>query len=91
MKKVLIQGATDHTHFNALCSRCKCERQHEVLKSVRQIIEDDMDSITSDYQIVLCLTCKNPSCRRQVVDTDLYHFDEERQETVTTCFVRALA
>lgn len=91
MKKVLILGATDLTPVSALCAQCKCQRQHEVLKSVRQIIEDDMDSITSDYQIVLCLTCKTPSCRRQVVDTDLYHFDEERQETVTTCFVRALA
>jgi len=91
MKKVLIQGATDHIPVSALCALCKCERQHQVLKSVRQIIEDDMDSITSDFQIVLCLTCKTPSFRRQVVDTDIYHFDKEKQETVTTCFVRSFS
>lgn len=89
MRKVLIQGATDHTPVSVLCAQCKCERQHEVLKSVRQIIEDDMDSITSDFQIILCLTCKTPSFRKQLVNTDLYHFDEEKQEAVTTCFVRA--
>ena len=91
MIKILIRDAADHTPVNAPCSRCRSEKQHEVLRSVRQQIDDDMDSIITDYQIVICLTCKTPSFRMQVVDTDLYYFDVEKQDTVTSCVVKAFS
>lgn len=91
INKYLMLGTTDHTPVNAPCSGCRCDRQHEVLRSVRQKIVDDMDSITTDYQIVLCLTCKSPSLRMQVVDTDLFFFDEQRGESVTHNVVKSFS
>lgn len=91
INNVLIPDATGHTSVNSLCSQCKVDGPHEVLHSYTQKIDYDMDSVTTDYQIVLCVTCKSPSFRKQIVNTDLYYFDREKQESVTCCFVRSFS
>ncbi|MNJ30892.1 hypothetical protein D3C77_255050 [compost metagenome] len=91
INNVLIPDATDHTPVNGLCSQCNVEGPHNVLHSYTQKIDHDMDSVITDYQIVLCQSCKSPSFRKQVVNTDLYYFDEEKQESVLCCFVRTFS
>lgn len=91
INNVLIPDVTDHTSVDGLCLQCKVDGPHEVLHSYTQKIDYDMDSVTTDYQIVLCVTCKSPSFRKQVVNTDLYYFDKEKQESVTCCFVRSFS
>lgn len=91
INNVLIPEAADHTSVNGLCSHCKVDGPHEVLHSYTQKIDYDLDSVTTDYQIVLCQTCKSPSFRKQVVNTDLYYFDREKQESVTFCLVRSFS
>lgn len=88
-RKVLLPGATDRTPVMSFCIQCRLEKQHEVLKSIRQKIDDDMESEITDYQIVICLGCKSLSFRMQLVDTDLYFFDKEQQQTVISCTIKS--
>lgn len=61
------------------CHNCNNETYHKVLCSIHKHESDNLTDIWYDYEIVMCLGCKEISFRSNWVFSEEFEYDDERE------------